>query len=419
MVKILKNTTLSDISLEILGITIPASGQFELNTEDYIEAANEESISELTTLINSGDIVINDGFVDLKPQEGIEQVSIFTFRDYKDRFVINQPSHGFTLPSIGVLPVYYNNVASEYQLAISDSINTGADAMIVEIIDSNNFVIQEGGSIASPAHGLVVGNWYVLSSTVAGELVNYATLSGNNVNVQYLIFVSDVDNLIIRMEPIYTRDFFIPQDISILEDWIQGSMPTLTAGTDRILLAGVVWEDNTGTLVSDMSIGGESGTLVVEQSIISGFQQATSIYYWTDSQIDLMINNTLTVTWSSGTPIDFQEFGAILEYVDQTTPFNAINTDSGTGSPDIMDADVNTISGGYAIAVGGSGNSGVTFNNNGTGWTRKLNLTISSADGVVDDKLISSDATPENVNFTLIGSNRHTLVAAAFQRRET
>jgi len=70
--KILKNTTLSDIELLEVGLTIPASGQVEVNTESFLDLAADQSVSELTPLINSGDIVVNTGSIDLSAADGIE-----------------------------------------------------------------------------------------------------------------------------------------------------------------------------------------------------------------------------------------------------------------------------------------------------------------------------------------------------------
>lgn len=70
MAKILKNTTGSDISLEITGVTVPASGQIEFNTEDFLELASDDSIAEISPLITSGDIVVNDGTSDLSVDDG-------------------------------------------------------------------------------------------------------------------------------------------------------------------------------------------------------------------------------------------------------------------------------------------------------------------------------------------------------------
>jgi len=63
--KILKNTTGVDITLEILGLTIPATSQITINVEDYLELSSEDSTTELDILITSGDVVVNDGTSDL------------------------------------------------------------------------------------------------------------------------------------------------------------------------------------------------------------------------------------------------------------------------------------------------------------------------------------------------------------------
>jgi len=69
--KILKNTTASDIELSSSGLLIPASGQVTVNVEDYLLIAAVDSIAELTPLINSADIVVNDGTSDLATLDGI------------------------------------------------------------------------------------------------------------------------------------------------------------------------------------------------------------------------------------------------------------------------------------------------------------------------------------------------------------
>jgi len=74
MAKILKNTTASDIELFNIGRTIEASGQLELETTDLARVASDESITELTSLINSGDIVVNDGTSDLDASIALDYI---------------------------------------------------------------------------------------------------------------------------------------------------------------------------------------------------------------------------------------------------------------------------------------------------------------------------------------------------------
>lgn len=85
MSKILKNTTLVDIDLDSIGIRILAESSATINVEDYILLASGDSITELTPLINSGDIVINDGTNDLSITDGIAFIK-YPDKSYNIRF---------------------------------------------------------------------------------------------------------------------------------------------------------------------------------------------------------------------------------------------------------------------------------------------------------------------------------------------
>lgn len=68
MSKILKNTTLSNISISDTGITILASGFYNIPATDFPLWAASDDIVEL---VGSGSIVVNDGTSDLGPAQGI------------------------------------------------------------------------------------------------------------------------------------------------------------------------------------------------------------------------------------------------------------------------------------------------------------------------------------------------------------
>lgn len=87
MEKILKNTTLSDIEIQSVGITVPASGQITIQVQDYLLLASDDSIAELTPLINSGDIVVNNSVEDLFPIKGIN------FIKYQDNYINGNTVH--------------------------------------------------------------------------------------------------------------------------------------------------------------------------------------------------------------------------------------------------------------------------------------------------------------------------------------
>lgn len=81
MSKILKNTTGTDIELDIVGLFIPASGQITVSTETYLDLASEDSVTELTSLINAGDIIVNDSINDLSASDGIEYIKFPNFAE--------------------------------------------------------------------------------------------------------------------------------------------------------------------------------------------------------------------------------------------------------------------------------------------------------------------------------------------------
>jgi hypothetical protein len=74
-VKVLKNTTTSDIEFFEIGQTLPASGQLTVEPTNYGLLSLPDSISELTPLINSGDVVVNDGVEDLSPADALKYIS--------------------------------------------------------------------------------------------------------------------------------------------------------------------------------------------------------------------------------------------------------------------------------------------------------------------------------------------------------
>ena len=86
---------------------------------------------------------------------------------------VNQVGHGFTLPSFGFIPVYDN--AGTWTKAIGSASSTYQDAVIIEVTDIDNFVIQRQGYVNIANHGLAVGRDYYLSDDDAGEISQVPT----------------------------------------------------------------------------------------------------------------------------------------------------------------------------------------------------------------------------------------------------
>jgi len=148
MSKILKNTTISDIELSTLARTIPASGQITIPVGDYLLLGSEDSITELTPLINSGDIVINDGSNDLSSDEAIEyaqypdQASNIRFTPTSSIAEINvQDAIGsgvntaLNTPRYGI-PLIYNGVVSNNEFIGYSNLLPGDETPIIIPVDS-------------------------------------------------------------------------------------------------------------------------------------------------------------------------------------------------------------------------------------------------------------------------------------------
>lgn len=330
-----------------------------------------------------------------------------------NRIRITQTAHTFTIPSFGFLPVYYNNLTGNYERANANDLATAADALVVDVIDANTFEIQEGGYLNVPLHGLDVGKWYVLRDGLAGLILPLDTHLSEN--VQYLCFILDENNILLRVDPMFVSEVDGPA-ISELQSWVQGGTPTIPSGNNRMFILNVHWEDDVANSVASVTVGGVAGASVVSQVVTSGFSNGAHCFMWKEAEIASMGGTAVIVNWNSGVPLSSQYSYATYENVHQTLGTIATNSDSGTGATDTLDADVNAEADGLVIAAAGGGNSGMGFTNNGTGWTRELDITISSADGIVDTKLITSDTNPENVNISITGSNRHVLIACSHRK---
>ena len=69
--KIVKNVSIGAITLNDVGIELAPGDMYSLTVSEYVRWASDQSIAEITPLINAGDLVINDGVEDLSAFDGI------------------------------------------------------------------------------------------------------------------------------------------------------------------------------------------------------------------------------------------------------------------------------------------------------------------------------------------------------------
>ncbi|MEN9002247.1 MAG: hypothetical protein ABF242_08040, partial [Flavobacteriales bacterium] len=102
--------------------------------------------------------------VDSIKQKGLDSLIIFQGKDFAiypfavldNYFTEIQAGHGFSIPSWGVLPLFYNFTTSRYDLASIDSIGKACDILVVDLPDGNTIGIQNTGYIELN-HALDVG----------------------------------------------------------------------------------------------------------------------------------------------------------------------------------------------------------------------------------------------------------------------
>jgi len=71
MSKIIVNTTVADIAISAAGTTMPASANYTLSTTEYLQWADPDVLAELNVHLLTGDLVVNDGTVNLSAADGI------------------------------------------------------------------------------------------------------------------------------------------------------------------------------------------------------------------------------------------------------------------------------------------------------------------------------------------------------------
>lgn len=131
------------------------------------------------------------------------RAAVKSYVDNDHRVVITQAGHGLTLIAGRPLPIRYNGVTSSWVRAQANATTTVHSAFATEIIDNNTFVLQCRGIINVPGHGLTVGQYYYLSSSVAGNIISLPPLTTIDDPVYFIIdpnHINMLDNRAINRE---------------------------------------------------------------------------------------------------------------------------------------------------------------------------------------------------------------------------
>lgn len=153
--------------------------------------------------------------------------------------------------------------------------------------------------------------------------------------------------------------------VSLLDDFSTGNTKTISEGSERLLLVGIHYEDSaSGPNVNSVSYGGQTLTEVREETIATVAAASNGVWvgYLTESQIAVATGNTITPTWTGGTPDTVVLYSStVLENVDQGSPVSDWSANNGTSTSSIQPTTtVSVVSGDRTVYFVVSGTNGLT-----------------------------------------------------------
>jgi hypothetical protein len=142
--KVIKNTTNTDIFIEEAGVTILANDQIILDPLVHYLWAKPEMAAEITTAVNAGSIVINNGLADLSPSDGL-------------RYLENPDRISITLNTNSV-----KKVVTDIDVQGDASVTDQGDGKVRFTVGQNNTPIGKLYTIEAFAVGVTTNKWLLV-----------------------------------------------------------------------------------------------------------------------------------------------------------------------------------------------------------------------------------------------------------------
>lgn len=185
MSKIIKNTTGSDIEIETLGLTVLASGQIDLDTRENILLSTDAVVSELTPLINSGDIVINNGNLDLSATDGIEFIK---YPDQAASISFNKTGTNFLSDTVEGAIKEINSAALAGGIVASNGTSSRILNATSSRLSTGEYRITFDTAVADADYPVII----TLEENAGSD--DYITSYGNRTATSFDIFINEQDN---------------------------------------------------------------------------------------------------------------------------------------------------------------------------------------------------------------------------------
>ncbi len=319
---------------------------------------------------------------------------------------------------------------------VAGNASLGSDDMVLaELTSTTNLQFRTGA--ASTGHTL---SWQVIEFTNASDINvqkgSLTTLTGTATSVTATLgtavdtsraFVlagywssastAAVGDRMIRAQLTNSTTVTIDRDITGTGNvtrpaaWTTGLSHTPAAGSNRLLVFAVSYENASDIGVSSVSFGGRALTKIVGKVAGTTVFDRVELWYLNEAGIAAASGTTFTVTWGGTAPTDPMYAAATYTGIDQGTPVaNSSSNSTELSTPNPLTTTVTAYNRGMAVAAAICGNDGTfTWNNSWTsGGAVSSNTTTNLATG---EHLAAVDGT-DTASATHSNQNRVALVAA-------
>jgi hypothetical protein len=201
--------------------------------------------------------------------------------------------------------------------------------------------------------------------------------------------------------------------VAATDSWTTGLTHSAGAGSNRLLVFAVGYENSSDTLVSAVSYGTQSLTRIDGTvATSSGVYDRVELWYLKEANIAAASSTTFSVTWGGSAPSAPMYAAITYGGVDQTTPIAANSTNStASSSPNPLTTSVTVTDREIAVSAAIAGNSGsYTWGNS---WTEGTDQTSGSTTNMSTADHANTSSGTDTASATHSGPNRQAIVAAA------
>ena len=123
------------------------------------------------------------------------------------------------------------------------------------------------------------------------------------------------------------------QNVSLLNAWATGTNRPLSAGTNRMLIVNISFENATARNITNVTYGGRALTQLFERDLFTTFYAKTEIWGLMEADLALCVGTNITFTYAASVPVENFEIisSAVYQNVDQVSAINHTTSSTRNG----------------------------------------------------------------------------------------